>query len=35
MRSGVEMEQSFKFECEDVKQILLNISAKLKEKLQK
>ena len=35
VRSGVELEQSFKFECEDVKQILVNVSTKLKEKLQK
>ena len=35
IRSGVELEQSFKFECEDVKQILVNVSTKLKEKLQK
>ena len=32
---SIDLESNFKFECEDVKQILGNISIKFKEKLQK
>jgi len=35
MRTGQEIENSFKFECEDVKSILMNITTKYKEKLQR
>ncbi|CDW82603.1 UNKNOWN [Stylonychia lemnae] len=35
MRTGQEIENSFKFECEDVKQILMNITNKYKERLQR
>eukprot|EP00347_Sterkiella_histriomuscorum_P010548 403375860 len=35
VKSKIEIENSFMFECEDVKQILQNVSTKYKEKLQK